>query len=118
MTDIQGDKKMIAEQIMKRDVITVSKHDSIETAVRKMKIYHIRHLPVIDGELHVIGIVTDRDIKQAGPGSFEQKERGAFLTNKVETIMKRNVICAHPLDFVEEISASFMSTASAVCRLR
>ncbi|WP_436884915.1 CBS domain-containing protein [Bacillus velezensis] len=65
---------MIAEQIMKRDVI---------------------------------GIVTDRDIKQAGPGSFEQKERGAFLTNKVETIMKRNVICAHPLDFVEEISASF-----------
>ncbi|QWQ27390.1 acetoin utilization AcuB family protein [Bacillus sp. JNUCC-22] len=98
---------MIAEQIMKRDVITVSKHDSIETAVRKMKVYHIRHLPVIDDELHVIGIVTDRDIKQAGPGSFEQKERGAFLTNKVETIMKRNVICAHPLDFVEEISASF-----------
>ncbi|MFA1793187.1 acetoin utilization AcuB family protein [Bacillus velezensis] len=98
---------MIAEQIMKRDVITVSKHDSIETAVRKMKTYHIRHLPVIDDELHVIGIVTDRDIKQAGPGSFEQKERGAFLTNKVETIMKRNVICAHPLDFVEEISASF-----------
>ncbi|MEC1391838.1 acetoin utilization AcuB family protein [Bacillus velezensis] len=98
---------MIAEQIMKRDVITVSKHDSIETAVRKMKIYHIRHLPVIDDELHVTGIVTDRDIKQAGPGSFEQKERGAFLTNKVETIMKQNVICAHPLDFVEEISASF-----------
>ncbi|CUB28107.1 acetoin utilization AcuB family protein [Bacillus amyloliquefaciens] len=98
---------MIAEQIMKRDVITVSKHDSIETAVRKMKVYHIRHLPVIDDELHVTGIVTDRDIKQAGPGSFEQKERSAFLTNKVETIMKRNVICAHPLDFVEEISASF-----------
>lgn len=98
---------MIAEQIMKRDVITVSKHDSIETAVRKMKVYHIRHLPVIDDELHVTGIVTDRDIKQAGPGSFEQKERGAFLTNKVETIMKQNVICAHPLDFVEEISASF-----------
>lgn len=98
---------MIAEQIMKRDVITVSKHDSVETAVRKMKVYHIRHLPVIDDKLHVTGIVTDRDIKQAGPGSFEQNERGAFLTNKVETIMKRNVICAHPLDFVEEISASF-----------
>lgn len=99
---------MIAEQIMKRDVITVTKNDSIETAVRKMKAYHIRHLPVTDEDLHVTGIVTDRDIKQAGPGSsFEQEDRGAFLTNKVETIMKRNVICAHPLDFVEEISATF-----------
>ncbi len=69
---------MIAEQIMKRDVITVSKHDSIETAVRKMKIYHIRHLPVIDDEPHVIGIVTDRDIKQAGPSDFEQRNAARF----------------------------------------
>lgn len=69
---------MIAEQIMKRDVITVSKHDSIETAVRKMKVYHIRHLPVIDDELHVIGIVTDRDIKQAGPAALTKRNAACF----------------------------------------
>lgn len=98
---------MIAEQIMKRDVITVTKADSIETAIHKLKTHHIRHLPVTDEKQHVIGIVTDRDIKRASPGIFEQKNRSTFLTNRVETIMEQDVICAHPLDFVEEISASF-----------
>ncbi len=51
---------MIVEQIMKRDVITLTKTDTLETAICKLKEFHIRHLPVVDEERHVIGMITDR----------------------------------------------------------
>lgn len=98
---------MIAEQIMKREVITMTKTDTIETAIHKLKQHRIRHIPVINDDRHVIGLVTDRDIKQASPSIFEEGERSRYLKKSLESLMKRDVICAHPLDFVEEISAVF-----------
>ncbi|MBL4966062.1 MULTISPECIES: acetoin utilization AcuB family protein [Bacillus] len=98
---------MIVEQIMKKDVITLTKTDTLETAIHKLKEFHIRHLPVINEDRHVIGMITDRDMKQASPSIFEESKRSRFLTRSVESIMKKDVVCAHPLDFVEEISAVF-----------
>ncbi|MEC2177279.1 acetoin utilization AcuB family protein [Bacillus subtilis] len=98
---------MIVEQIMKRDVITLTKTDTLETAICKLKEFHIRHLPVVDEERQVIGMITDRDMKQASPSIFEENKRSLFLTRSVDSIMKKDVVCAHPLDFVEEISAVF-----------
>lgn len=80
---------MIVEQIMKRDVITLTKTDTLETAICKLKEFHIRHLPVVDEERHVIGMITDRDMKQASPSIFEENKRSLFLTRSVDSIMKR-----------------------------
>lgn len=70
---------MIAEQIMKREVITMTKTDTIETAIHKLKQHRIRHIPVINDDRHVIGLITDRDIKQASPSIFEEGERSRYL---------------------------------------
>lgn len=69
---------MIVEQIMKKDVITLTKTDTLETAIHKLKEFHIRHLPVINEDRHVIGMITDRDMKQASPAFLKKANAAVF----------------------------------------
>lgn len=96
---------MIVEEIMKKDVITLFENDSIADAVRLMGDKKIRHLPIINNEHQLAGIVTDRDIRDATPSIFETEKFKAGLQNPLKMIMKTDVITGHPLDFVEEVSA-------------
>ncbi|WP_368931531.1 CBS and ACT domain-containing protein [Bacillus pumilus] len=98
---------MMIEQIMERDVITLRKTDTIEEAIKKMSTHHIRHIPIVSDQGSVIGMVTDRDIKNASPSIFETEKRQLFIQRPVEEIMVLETITAHPLDFVEEISSVF-----------
>ncbi|GMB07314.1 acetoin utilization protein AcuB [Thermolongibacillus altinsuensis] len=98
---------MIVEQIMKTNVITLKAWNTIADAMNIVKQKKIRHLPIIDDENHVIGIVTDRDLRDASPSIFHANEHLEDLQKPLSTIMKTNVITGHPLDFVEEIAALF-----------
>lgn len=98
---------MIVEEIMKSDVSTLTSDSTIADAINLMKTKRIRHLPVIDTENHIIGLVTDRDIKDALPSIFYAGENKDVLRKTAKEIMRTNIITGHPLDFVEEISAVF-----------
>jgi acetoin utilization protein AcuB len=98
---------MIVEEIMKSDVSTLTSDNTIEDAIQLMKTKRIRHLPVIDKSQHIIGLVTDRDIKDATPSIFYATGKRDILKKTVKEIMRTNIITGHPLDFVEEISAVF-----------
>lgn len=98
---------MIVEEVMKRDVITLYKEAPIEKALQLMNEHHIRHIPIINQENQVIGIISDRDIRDACPSIFQKEKSCNDLDNPVETIMTKDVITVHPLDFVEEISVIF-----------
>ncbi|MFO6497941.1 MULTISPECIES: acetoin utilization AcuB family protein [Bacillus] len=98
---------MIVEKIMKRDVVTLSRTDTIEEAIRRMRMFHIKHLPVINERGTVVGIVTDRDVKTAAPSIFSQGSSAEELQKPVDLIMSKEVVTGHPLDFAEEISAVF-----------
>lgn len=43
-----------------------------------MSAHHIRHIPIVSDQDSVIGMVTDRDIKNASPSIFET-EKGSSL---------------------------------------
>jgi acetoin utilization protein AcuB len=59
---------MRVEKRMKRDVITVRPDDPIRHAMELLKGHHIRQLPVVeDGK--VVGIITDRDLREASASS-------------------------------------------------
>jgi acetoin utilization protein AcuB len=80
---------------MVSEVITIDKDASVFEAQEKMAANNIRHLPIVDTENKLIGIVTDRDIRSAMPyslikkkGSLEEREKIAQL--KVEDIMTRD----------------------------
>ncbi|MCL2450774.1 MAG: CBS domain-containing protein [Polyangiaceae bacterium] len=44
------------------DPITVRLHDSMETAVERMRTHGVRRLPIVDDEGAIVGIVTADDL--------------------------------------------------------
>lgn len=99
---------MIVEEIMKTKVVTLSPEQSIYEASKLMLEHKIRHLPIINKEHHLIGIVSDRDIRDAAPSILSNPtEKNNVLEHPIKTIMSTNLITGHPLDFVEEIGAVF-----------
>lgn len=95
---------MIIEEIMKTDITSLTKDDTIADAVKIMDSKKIRHLPIIENE-RLIGLVTDRDIRDATPSIFELEQLKEGLQNPLKVIMKTDIITGHPLDFVEDVSA-------------
>lgn len=98
---------MIVEQIMKTDLTTLKPDDTIAAAIQLLKIKKIRHIPIVGHENQLIGIISDRDVRDASPSILYTNERHEYLQKPISSIMKTNVITGHPLDFVEELSALF-----------
>jgi len=96
---------MLVKQIMKKDIITLSTKHSIRDALITMKQNSIRHIPIVKEEDILIGIITERDVKDASPSIFQLELKEDFLNKSIDTIMSTNLITGHPLDFVEEIAA-------------
>jgi acetoin utilization protein AcuB len=84
---------------MTSDVLTVQLYDSIGSARRIMAKRRVNQLPVMD-EKKLVGIVTDRDIRDAYPTSMvidRGKEIDQFAdTYTVEEVMTFNVITVGP----------------------
>ncbi|WP_347320191.1 acetoin utilization AcuB family protein [Rossellomorea sp. RS05] len=98
---------MIIEEIMKSNVETLRPDDSIETAIRLMREKKIKHIPIVDDEMKILGIISDRDVKDAAPSILNEQSADSTLKNPVRQIMQKQVITGHPLDFVEEVAALF-----------
>lgn len=98
---------MIVEEIMKKNVTVLFPDETIADAIRLMADKKIRHIPIVNSDHALVGLVSDRDIKDATPSIFHLDEHKEDLQKPIKTIMTTNVITGHPLDFVEEISAMF-----------
>jgi len=53
-------------QVMTRDVATLSCDEKLQVADDLMRLGRIRHLPVVDSEGTLLGIVTQRDLFHSG----------------------------------------------------
>ena len=51
-----------AKDVMTRRVLTIDEDDRVETAARTMEQAHVRRLPVVDSEGHLVGIVSATDL--------------------------------------------------------
>jgi acetoin utilization protein AcuB len=92
---------------MTREVITVDPDKTVFDAQDLMAQNKIRHLPVVDANQKLIGIVTDRDIRSAVPYNFikdacspEQREEICALT--VKDIMTRDPISISPTYTIQD----------------
>jgi acetoin utilization protein AcuB len=76
---------MLVRELMSRHVTIIALSDSCLDAVTKMHRMRLRHLPVVNREGLLVGVVTDRDLRRHlfSPDVF--KEVG---TNSVETLLK------------------------------
>ncbi|CEA05512.1 inosine 5'-monophosphate dehydrogenase [Metalysinibacillus saudimassiliensis] len=101
---------MLVEQIMNATPHTLTKDSTIRDAMTLMREQKIRHIPIITTNREVIGVVTQRDLKEALPSSLEPDEREHLLDVAVERFMIKNPIMAHPLDTVEDLALTFYDT--------
>ncbi|MEZ0479834.1 acetoin utilization AcuB family protein [Planococcus sp. SSTMD024] len=97
---------MLVEEIMKKDVFTLRSDQTVQDVLDLFEEKRIRHAPIVD-DGKVVGIVTDRDLKDALPSMFTVTPKVNPYEKKVAEIMTANPIIAHPLDFVEEIALVF-----------
>ncbi len=100
---------MIVEEIMQTEVFTLHPENTVGDAVRLMREHKIRHLPIINDEKVVVGIVTGHDLKNALPSCLREEPNAAIYDAPIEEIMIKNPIIGHPLDFVEEVAVTFYS---------
>lgn len=96
---------MLVEEIMNKNLITIQPDETIKRAGALLKKHRVRHLPVVN-ENKLIGIVSDRDIRDANPSIFHTNG-DEMLLMPVENVMSKNVITAHSLDSVEELASVF-----------
>jgi acetoin utilization protein AcuB len=92
---------MLVEELMKRQVITVSSWEPLLTAWELCREKRIRHLPVVDNGV-LVGILTDRDLREAKPPLTSSQLVQYMQEKQVVEVMKTRVITVHPLDHLDE----------------
>ncbi len=103
---------MHISEYMTSDPITIPTNILLPEVRRILNEYQIRHLPVVDGESRLVGIVTDRDLRSAYPSSvitrgekglaFEQVEK-----SMVEDIMTRSCATLQPEATIDDALVIF-----------
>jgi acetoin utilization protein AcuB len=95
---------MFISKVMTRNVVTIDKDADILTAQEKLFKHRIRHLPVVEENNLLIGIVTDRDIRSALPSSqlADQDNFEKIASYKIENIMTKNPVSISPLDTIQD----------------
>ena len=65
---------------MSREPTTAAADDNLIDAAARMAARNVRHLPVVDGERHVIGMLSDRDVRtQVGDSSRTLRPEEALV---------------------------------------
>jgi len=96
---------MLVGRRMRTTLITVTKDATLAQARDLLHAHRIRHLPVLEGD-RLLGILTDRDIRQASPSStagIGPDQTAAFLAQiSVVKAMVRDVRTVSPYTTIEE----------------
>lgn len=109
---------MITSRVMTKNPIFIHPDMPVNDARSLMEREHIGKLPVLDKANRLIGIITKKDIRNAGPSpatSLDMYEINYLLSKlKVESVMSRNVITVDEDEVVEE-AARIMADNSVGC---
>lgn len=105
---------MFVSKSMTRKVITVRPESSVIEARDLMQHHKIRHLPVVEDDDFLVGIITDRDIRSVLPAAFYRKadthmEVGDFSRLTVREAMTANPHAVSPEDTIEDVLLQIQS---------
>lgn len=98
---------MIVERIMKKNVHTLLPTDTVEHALHLMEEKNIRHIPIVNNTQQLVGIISDRDVRNGLQAALYENSAQEDLQQPLSKVMKTNLLTGHPLDFVEEVAATF-----------
>jgi len=103
---------MLIETWMTKDVVTATPETSMMKASKILKEKGISRLPVVDDKGVLVGIVSDRDIKDASPSkatTLDMHELYYLLSEiKVKDIMTKKVVTLKRGETVDSAAASML----------
>ncbi|MBM9605133.1 CBS and ACT domain-containing protein [Desulfopila inferna] len=88
---------MFVSESMAKDLITVTPEITLAAAKALMEKKNIRHLPVVDDQGKLLGIVTDRDMRDAQPSTLLAKEDYSRTYQKVMQHRVADIMIKNPL---------------------
>ncbi|MCX5877192.1 MAG: CBS domain-containing protein [Deltaproteobacteria bacterium] len=98
---------MFITQHMTRNPVTISPEATLPEVQKILQNGKFRHLPVVDKANHLVGIVTDRDLRSASPSSVLSEERikachADFDQTPVSAIMSRAFFTLTPMSTLDD----------------
>ena len=93
----EEERIQFAYQIMSSPVYTINYNASVEELIRLFKEKRFRHVPVIDDEHKIVGIISDRDVMRFIAGVDDEEHalsREEKLLQPIERLVKIRVITA------------------------
>ena len=105
---------MFVHKSMTHKVISVRPETSVIEARDLMQEHRIRHLPVVEDDDILVGIITDRDVRSMLPAAFYAKsdthlEVGDFSGITVSEAMTPNPRTVSPEDTIEDVLLQIQS---------
>lgn len=88
---------MFVSERMSKNLITAGPDMTIFEARKIMTEKDIRHLPIVDPAGKLIGIVTDRDVRDAMPSTLLKKADYDITLAKIMNFPVRDIMTANPL---------------------
>lgn len=98
---------LLASEVMSAPVATVPSDEPVLRALARMRERGFRHLPVLDAESRLVGIVTERDLLRLGvePDRVRAGRERRAEGRRVEEAMTTRVLTAMPQTPIREIAA-------------
>jgi len=107
-------KSVTARELMTSDPYVVTEGVKLLAAMDLMREHDIRQLPVVDEDGRLVGIVTDRDLRQAlSSHLYTEDETGQDVLDAYETVgevMVGEPVTVMPDDGLEEVVDILLST--------
>jgi len=98
----------IARMLMTHQPLTAAADDNLLDAAARMAERNVRHLPVIDGDRHVVGILSDRDVRTV-VGDMTRSLRPTDATVRMKSLRVADAMTRET--FVVRHDASFAEVA-------
>lgn len=103
------------EDMMTRHPHTLMASNTLQEAQALMHKYEIRHIPIIDQEHHLVGIISQRDILRAQDSTLITTEHSnELLIAPIAKLMSPNVMSVSPQAGLKE-SAVYMQKHKVGC---
>lgn len=101
-------RKAPVTTIMTENVITLKKSDSLETAEKLFKKHHIRHIPVVRGDV-IIGMLSYTDLLRisfADSVYDDDDHVDSIVYNmfSIEQVMAKKIVSVSPSNSVKEVA--------------
>ena len=90
-TSIRVTRERLVRDLMTEKVFTLKPKDDLAALYDLMDSRHVRHVPIVDSEGELVGLVTDRDLSRSALGAVEELplsvERDILRRRRIRDIM-------------------------------